>query len=45
VTTVVAGAAGSNNLIEVAIVPVTDEADAMAAVRPIRNEVIGLLAG
>lgn len=45
VTSVVAGAAGSNNLIEVAIVPFTDEADAMAAVRPIRNEVIGLLAG
>ncbi len=45
VTTVVAGAAGSNNLIEVAIVPFADEADAMAAVRPIRNEVIGLLTG
>lgn len=45
VTTVVAGAAGSNNLIEVAIVPFGDEATAIGAVRPIRNEVIGLLAG
>jgi hypothetical protein len=45
VTTVVAGAAGSNNLIEVAVVPFADEADAKAAVRPMRNEVVGLLAG
>ncbi len=45
VTTVVGGASGSNNLIEVAIVPIADEAEAKAAVRPIRNEVIGLLAG
>ncbi len=45
VTTVVEGASGSGNLIEVAIVPVADEVAAKAAVKPIRNAVIGLLAG
>lgn len=44
VTTVVEGAEGGSNLIEVAIVPFAGEADALAAVKPLRNEVIGLVA-
>lgn len=43
VTTVVEGANGSSNLIEVAIVPIADEAGAKAAVKPLRNAVIGLV--
>jgi hypothetical protein len=45
VTTIVEGASGGHNLIEVAIVPIADEATALAAVKPIRNEVFGLVAG
>lgn len=43
VTTVVEGV-GGGNLIEVAIVPFAGEAEARAAVKPLRNQVIGLLA-
>ena len=45
VTTVGEGVNGGHNLIEVAIVPIADEAGALAAVKPIRNEVFGLVAG
>jgi hypothetical protein len=44
VVSVVQGAAGSNNLIEVAIVPIVDEAAAKAAVKPLRNAVFSLVA-
>jgi hypothetical protein len=44
VTTVVEGVGDGGNLVEVAIVPFAGEADALAAVRPLRNEVIGLVA-
>lgn len=45
VTSIVEGAGGTGNLIEVAIVPIADEAGAKAAVKPLRNAVIGLAAG
>lgn len=44
VTTVVEGVEGGGNLIEVAIVPFAGEDDALAAVKPLRNAVIGLAA-
>ena len=44
VTTVVEGVEGGGNLIEVAIVPFAAEDDALAAVKPLRNAVIGLAA-
>lgn len=44
VVTVVKGAAGSNNLVEVAIVPIADEEAAKAAVKPLRNAVFSLVA-
>jgi hypothetical protein len=43
VTTIVEGVGNGHNLIEVAIVPIADEASALAAVKPIRNEVFGLV--
>ena len=43
VATVVEGASGSNNLVEVAVVPIADEAAAKAAVRPLRNAVFSLV--
>ena len=43
VTTIVEGVGSGHNLIEVAIVPIADEAGALAAVKPIRNEVFGLV--
>ena len=43
VTTIVEGVGDGHNLIEVAIVPIADEAAALAAVKPIRNEVFGLV--
>jgi hypothetical protein len=43
VTTIVEGVGTGHNLIEVAIVPIADEAAALAAVKPIRNEVFGLV--
>ena len=45
VTTIVEGVSGGHNLIEVAIVPIADEATSIAAVKPIRNEVFGLVPG
>jgi hypothetical protein len=43
VVTVVEGASGGNDLVEVAIVPVADEGAAKAAAKPLRNAVFGLV--